>query len=261
MKKFPREQGKALKHGGGTFAALRRSLAMPDTSSAATAEADVEKLRRHVRILVELGRLAGHDSTPERFLDHAVVQVGRAVEIHHVKVLRYRPTTADLLMVAGTGWKEGLVRSATFSSDLRSPPGRSYRTAEPVCIADFTKATDFVVSEVLKEHGIVSLANVPILTDGAAWGVLEVDSTTPRDFTSDTVEFMIAAAAGTSPSTVASTNQPFLSPAGRPPPVSTLAPSRPAPSRTRRYRSSSRLDPSGPMSTLSRPLPTLRFLA
>ena len=195
MKKFPREQGKALKHGGGTFAALRRSLAMPDTSSAATAEADVEKLRRHVRILVELGRLAGHDSTPERFLDHAVVQVGRAVEIHHVKVLRYRPTTADLLMVAGTGWKEGLVRSATFSSDLRSPPGRSYRTAEPVCIADFTKATDFVVSEVLKEHGIVSLANVPILTDGAAWGVLEVDSTTPRDFTSDTVEFMIAAAA------------------------------------------------------------------
>lgn len=168
---------------------------MPDTSSPTTAAADVEKLRRHVRILVELGRLAGHDSTPERFLDHAVVQVGRAVEIHHVKVLRYRPTTADLLMVAGTGWKEGLVRSATFSSDLRSPPGRAYRTAEPVCIGDFTKAPEFVLSEVLKEHGIVSLANVPILTEGAAWGVLEVDSTTPRDFTSDTVEFLVAAAA------------------------------------------------------------------
>ena len=168
---------------------------MPDQSSTAPGPAEVEKLRRHVRILVELGRLAGQASTPDRFLDQAVVQVGRAVEIHHVKVLRYRRTTADLLMVAGTGWKEGLVRAATFSSDLRSPPGRSYRTAEPVCIADFTKAPGFVISETLKEHGIVSLANVPILTDGAAWGVLEVDSTTPRDFSSDTVEFMIAAGA------------------------------------------------------------------
>ena len=47
----------------------------------------------------------------------------------------------------------------------------------------------------LKEHGIVSLANVPVLVDGAAWGVLEVDSTTPRDFGEDTLEFLIAAGA------------------------------------------------------------------
>ncbi len=179
----------------GTFAAVGRSRLMSDTSSPTSAAADVEKVRRHVRILVELGRLAGQRWTSERFLDHVVVQVGRAVEIHHVKVLQYRRATADLLMIAGTGWKEGLVRSATFPSDLRSPPGRAYLTAEPVCIGDFTKAPDFVLSDMLKEHGIVSLANVPILTDGAAWGVLEVDSTTPRDFGFDTLAFLIAAAA------------------------------------------------------------------
>ena len=38
-------------------------------------------------------------------------------------------------------------------------------------------------------------ANVPVLLDGAAWGVLEVDSTTQRDFSQDTLEFMTAAAA------------------------------------------------------------------
>ncbi len=168
---------------------------MSDTPHPATAAADVEKLRRHVRILVELGRLAGQRWAPERFLDLAVIQVGRAVEIHHVKVVQYRPATADLLMVAGTGWKAGLVRVATFPSDLRSPPGRAYLTAEPVSIVDCAKASDFVLSDLLREHGIVSLANVPILTDGAAWGVLEVDSTTPRDFSADTLAFMIAAAA------------------------------------------------------------------
>jgi two-component sensor histidine kinase len=48
---------------------------------------------------------------------------------------------------------------------------------------------------VLREHGIISLANVPILIDGAAWGVLEVDSSSRRDFSEDTIAFMTAAAA------------------------------------------------------------------
>ena len=153
------------------------------------------KLRRHVRILADFGRLSGQVSTLNHFLDQAVVHVARAVEIDHVKVLRYRRKTADLLMAAGMGWREGLVRTATFPSDLRSAPGRSFQTAEPVCISDTADAPDFVISEVLKEHGIVSLANVPILFDGAAWGVLEVDSSSPRDFSQDTVEFLTAAAA------------------------------------------------------------------
>ena len=63
--------------------------------------ADLAKLRRHVRILVDIGRLAGENIPLERFLDQAVVQVARAVEIDHVKALRYRRRTADLFMEAG----------------------------------------------------------------------------------------------------------------------------------------------------------------
>jgi two-component sensor histidine kinase len=98
-------------------------------------------------------------------------------------------------MEAGMGWKEGAVRMATFSSDMASVPGRSFQTAEPICIQDTSNAWGFVISDILKEHGIVSLANVPILLEGAAWGVLEVDSSWPRDFGHDTVEFMTAASA------------------------------------------------------------------
>ena len=58
----------------------------------------------------------------ERFLDQAVLQIARAVEIHHVKVLQYRPDTSDLLLIVGFGWKDGAVRTATLSADLRSPP-------------------------------------------------------------------------------------------------------------------------------------------
>lgn len=156
---------------------------------------ELEKLRRHIRILVDIGRLSVENADLDRFLDQAVVQIALAVEIDHVKVLRYRPETSDLLLVAGIGWKEGAVRSATFSVGLRSPPGRAFQTAEPVSIKDLSEQEEYVHSDFLKQHGIVSLTNVPVLIGGAAWGVLEVDSTTFRDFSEDTSAFLTAAAA------------------------------------------------------------------
>jgi GAF domain-containing protein len=158
------------------------------------AEATIQKLRRNARILVDIGRLASQKLDLSGFLDQAVVQVARAVEIDHVKILRYRPGKADLLMVAGTGWKHGVVGNARFPKDLRSPPGRCLQTGEPFVLADVAKAADVKISSVLQEHGIVALANVAITVDGAAWGVLEVDSTVVRDFSADTVNFMTATA-------------------------------------------------------------------
>ena len=81
--------------------------------------------------------MASESADEDRFLDQVVVQVARAVEINHVKVLRYRRREADLLVAAGFGWKEGIVRSASLSADLRSPPGRSFQTGQPVVIKNF----------------------------------------------------------------------------------------------------------------------------
>jgi two-component system, sensor histidine kinase PdtaS len=67
-----------------------------------------------------------------------------------VKVLRYRRETSDLLLVGGGGWNEGVVRTATFSVDLRSPPGRAYQTAEPVSIKNFSEKEDYVHFDFLK---------------------------------------------------------------------------------------------------------------
>lgn len=155
---------------------------------------DIAKLRRHLRILVDLARLA-RAAVTDRFLDEAVVQVARATEVDHVKVLCYRPKKADLLIVAGVGWKEGVVGSTTFPIDLRSVGGRAFQTGEPVVVEDTADPGELVIHHSLQEHGIASLANVPILVDGAAWGVLEVDSSRLRSFSDDTLDFMSAASA------------------------------------------------------------------
>jgi hypothetical protein len=61
----------------------------------------LDQVRRHVRVFVDMGRAAGESSDQNRFLDQVVVQVARAVEIDHVKVLRYRRRETDLLVAAG----------------------------------------------------------------------------------------------------------------------------------------------------------------
>jgi hypothetical protein len=46
----------------------------------------LDEVRRHVRIFIDLGRVASESADEEGFLDQVVVQVARAVEIDHVKV-------------------------------------------------------------------------------------------------------------------------------------------------------------------------------
>jgi hypothetical protein len=58
-----------------------------------------DKLRRHVRIALDLGKLATQTMELDSFLQQTVVQVARAVEIDHVKIMRYRPDRGDLLLV------------------------------------------------------------------------------------------------------------------------------------------------------------------
>jgi two-component sensor histidine kinase len=172
------------------FAGYRRME--PESTEQLTDKNALAEMRQHMRILVDLGRLVGNSTDLQTFLNQCVVQVARAIGIHHVKILRYRPETADLLIVAGTGWKPGVVGNATLSSDLRSAPGRSFQIGEAVSIKNFDQQSEYDLSPVLKAHGIVSLINAPVLIGGSAWGVVEVDSTEPRDFSPDACDFMTA---------------------------------------------------------------------
>jgi len=154
-----------------------------------------EVLREHQRVLIDLARYATETEDLQRFLDDLVVRVAAAVEIDHVKVLRYRPTHGDLVIDAGVGWNPSSLKAVSFATDLASPPGRTFQTGQPVLIEDTNDAPGFRVSIPLKEHKIISLLNVAIFVDSAVWGVLEIDSTILRGFTEDTTVFLTGVAA------------------------------------------------------------------
>jgi len=144
--------------------------------------------------LIDLARYASETQELQRFLDDAVVRVAAAVEIDHVKVLRYRPAQGDLVIDAGVGWNPSSVKAVSFATDLASPPGRTFQTGQPVSIEDMNDAPGFRISIPLRNTAS-SRFNVPIFIDSAVWGVLEIDSTILRGFTEGTTVFLIGVAA------------------------------------------------------------------
>jgi len=148
------------------------------------------RLRRHAGILAEFGRMAADSSGTAGLLQLATVQAGRGLGTTHAKVMRHRPEHGDLLIVAGIGWNPGVVGHVALGTDIGSAPGQALQTGQPTVVDDLLASPDTRYVPLLRAHGIVSALNVPLTVDGAPWGVLEVDSATPRRFEADDARFL-----------------------------------------------------------------------
>lgn len=148
------------------------------------------KIKEYNRTIEALSRIGAEALTPDRLMHHVVAQVSRVTNIHRSKIMRFRAETGDLLIEAGVGWKPGVVKHASLVADHRSPAGHAFQTGRAVAISDFSDAPEFHMPELLREHGIVSLLNVPIMINGFTWGVLELDSTKPTVFDEWDISFL-----------------------------------------------------------------------
>jgi two-component system, sensor histidine kinase PdtaS len=151
--------------------ALRRSLQR---------QAAIARFGTRVLVAIDLDAL----------LQQAVEEVALAVNAEYVKILEYCPGSKELLIRAGVGWKEGVVGHATLAVHMRSPAGRSYLTNEPTRISDIQQSEEFDRTDIIADHGIISLVNVPIAWDSHIFGVLEIDSRTFTDFLDETIHFL-----------------------------------------------------------------------
>jgi two-component sensor histidine kinase len=165
---------------------------MPKTGS--NIEAKLNRILEYQRALIDFSRVAAETIPPERLMQHACAQASSFTHVKHTKVLRYRAATSDALVVAGVGWKPGVVGTATLPVNAASPPGRAIQTAAPVVIENLPDDPDFRMSPLLSEHGIVSVLNVPVMIDGQCWGVFEIDAENPRVFDDGDVGFLTAIA-------------------------------------------------------------------
>lgn len=150
---------------------------------------DASRLAARSEILAHFGAQALAHMPLERLLDLAVECTVRGVGAHRVKILQAQPD-GTMLVVAGVGWREGVVGHTRLAGTMDSPPGRALLTGEPVTIQDLYRQSEYMVSDLLREHLIVSLVNVPIKSADFTFGVLEVDSTQPMRWSDYDVNFL-----------------------------------------------------------------------
>lgn len=160
-----------------------------DESSAGTGSDD---LSGRQEILAEFGRVSLKADSLDDILQEACRLVGRGLGTDLAKVMEYRRDRATVMVRAGVGWRPGLVGSMEFPVEDGSSEFEAIRTGMPLVVNDVPNERRHKVADFIREHGVMSLINVPILGPGDAppFGLLQVDSRTPRTFGRNEISFL-----------------------------------------------------------------------
>jgi len=125
-------------------------------------------------------------------MDEAVALVAQANNVEFCLISEILPSGNTMVLRAGVGWHEGLVRQALLS--FNDSLADTLLIKEPVIIQDLRRETRFNIPALLDEHGIISSASVPIFGVGGAYGVLGVYTQHKRVFNQDDIYFLQAIA-------------------------------------------------------------------
>lgn len=165
-----------------------------DHQSAELTERALRVRIRQQEILAELGVSALQGAKFLELLNLAARLTAEGLEAEYCKVLEYLPAENRLLVLAGVGWDKGVVGSATVGADLASPAGFALHTGKPVISNHLENEQRFRTPELLVEHGIRRAMNVILQGDNLPFGVLEVDSKLPGEFSTHDLAFLQGAA-------------------------------------------------------------------
>jgi len=144
--------------------------------------------------LSELGLVALENRDMLAVLQEACRLVAAGLGTRFAKVLQFLPAENQFLVLAGVGWKPGVVGVAKIPAGLDSPAGYALHADEPVVSEDQSREKRFRFPQLLIEHGIDRAINVIIRGADQPFGVLEVDSSGDRQFSRHDVDFLQSAA-------------------------------------------------------------------
>ncbi|TAN32867.1 GAF domain-containing protein [bacterium] len=143
--------------------------------------------------IAELGWRALVGTAPQELMEHAVALVASTLNVDYVRILELLPDGKNLLLRAGTGWRPGLVGTATVRLD-NTQVGYMFESNEPLIIEDFQTDTRFKAAWLLREHSVRSGIRAVIHGSPTPFGELAAYTTKRRLFTQDDVLFMRATA-------------------------------------------------------------------
>jgi GAF domain-containing protein len=149
----------------------------------------VELLRQQTA-LARFGELALRSDDLDEILTEACRLAGEALGTDLAKVVELQEDGKTLVVRAGVGWKPGVIGVATITAEHDTSEGHALRTGEPMISPDIATETRFKYSQFLIDNNVRAVANVLIISGQGKppFGILQIDSRVPRQFTeSDTL--------------------------------------------------------------------------
>jgi two-component sensor histidine kinase len=154
-------------------------------------EERVAMLLRREKALATFGTFAFREVALQPILDEAARVCADCLNVPFSKICRYQPNQNDLLVVAGYGWKPGVVGSAISMADESSPQGRAFTTGKPQLCANIAEAGTYKLPSFYPAHRILSTVDVLVAAKtGPPFGVLEVDSLVTDAFDEHDIDFL-----------------------------------------------------------------------
>jgi GAF domain-containing protein len=140
-------------------------------------------------------KTAAKGSTPLReLLKRTASLTSEGLEAEFCKVLEYQPKEGRFLVTAGVGWGPDVIGVATVGADIESPAGYALITGKPVISNHLENEERFRTPELLAKNGIRRAMNVILQGDGSPYGLLEVDSRSEGEFSTNDNSFLQGAA-------------------------------------------------------------------
>jgi PAS domain S-box-containing protein len=170
-----------------------------DITDFKTVEAALHERERQQAAVAALGQFALRAPAAQAVMDQAVDYLTETLRVEFVKVLELRPDGQELVLRAGTGWKNAYpIGQATVSAGRGSQAGYTLlQDAGPVIVEDLKAETRFDGPPMLHEHGVLSGMSIIIrgAREGdAPFGVLGVHTASRRSFTEHDIRFLEAVA-------------------------------------------------------------------
>ncbi len=165
-----------------------------DITERKQAEEALRVRARQQAAVADIGRRALEGTELAALMDEAVSLVAQALEVEHCKLLELLPDGQALRLLAGVGWRAGLVGRATVQAGRESQAGYTLLVQAPVIVEDLRRDTRFSGSPLLRDHGVVSGVSVIVRGPERPFGVLGAHTTRQRQFTRDDVSFLRAVA-------------------------------------------------------------------
>lgn len=163
----------------------------PENARAPKSGADELRDRiRQQQILSELSVRALQSGSFEELLNETVRLSAEGLDASLSKVLRLMPDRKNFLVVAGHGWAADTIGKELIGADSASPAGYALATGKPVISNHLDQEQRFRTPELLVKYGVKRAINVIIQGEGAPFGVLEVDSRYPGEFSESDLPFL-----------------------------------------------------------------------